>query len=333
MALIKCPECGREISDRAAFCVGCGIPKEDIQIILADRKSKQNEINNVQELKTTETNGNYKKHTILDKMTIENEIVKYPTISILCLNDKTNYAEKNDDKKSKCQIEVGEINRDETEESGCNDELELKTACRKGDIIKFGNYMGEPIEWQVLEVQNNIALIVSKHILDLMPYHDELLALETSWEECSLRRYLNGGFIDRAFGDKGKSLIHQVEIKNNYNNEIDITRNDNIGDRVFCLSEDEVMTYFSDRDSRRAKVTNYAKEKVKRSQRKYYMDVKSNIGSYWLRTLKGDNMDAMLVTKYGDLLDGGVGLDYGIRPALYLNLEGLVTIGQKMFDR
>ena len=332
MALIKCPECGREISDRAAFCVGCGISKEDIQDILADQKIKQNEINNVQELSVMETNGDYKTDTILDKMTIENEIVKYPTISILCQNDKTNYAEKNDDKKSKCRTEVDEINLDETEESGCNDELELKTACRKGDIIKFGNYMGEPIEWQVLEVQNNIALIVSKHILDFMPYHDGWPG--TSWEECSLRRYLNGGFIDRAFGDKGKSLIHQVEIKNNYNNEIDITRNDNIGDRVFCLSEDEVMTYFSDRDSRRAKVTNYAKKKVKRSKRKYYMDVKSNTGDYWLRTLKGDNMCAMRVTTYGDLLDGrSVGLQHGIRPALYLNLEGLVTIGQKMFDR
>lgn len=270
MALIKCPECGREISDRAAFCVGCGISKEDIQVILADRKIKQNEINNAQELKTTETNDNYKNHTILDKMTIENEIVKYPTISILRLNDKTNYAEKNDDKKSKCRTKVGEINRNETEESGCNDELELKTTRRNGDIIKFGNYMGEPIEWLVLKVQNNIALIVSKHILDVMPYHDELL--KTSWEECSLRRYLNGGFIFRAFGDKEKSLIHQVEIKNNYNNEIDITRNDNIGDRVFCLSEYEVMTYFSDKDSRRAKVTNYAKGKVKRLERKYFMD-------------------------------------------------------------
>lgn len=26
MALIKCPECGREISDKAAACPGCGYP-------------------------------------------------------------------------------------------------------------------------------------------------------------------------------------------------------------------------------------------------------------------------------------------------------------------
>lgn len=31
MALIKCPECGRQISDRAARCPNCGITMEDIQ--------------------------------------------------------------------------------------------------------------------------------------------------------------------------------------------------------------------------------------------------------------------------------------------------------------
>ena len=26
MALIKCPECGKEISDKASICVNCGYP-------------------------------------------------------------------------------------------------------------------------------------------------------------------------------------------------------------------------------------------------------------------------------------------------------------------
>lgn len=26
MALIQCPECGKKISDKAEFCVGCGYP-------------------------------------------------------------------------------------------------------------------------------------------------------------------------------------------------------------------------------------------------------------------------------------------------------------------
>ena len=31
MALIKCPECGREISDKAASCPGCGCPSSEWQ--------------------------------------------------------------------------------------------------------------------------------------------------------------------------------------------------------------------------------------------------------------------------------------------------------------
>ena len=31
MALIICPECGREISDKAAFCIHCGYPLDDLE--------------------------------------------------------------------------------------------------------------------------------------------------------------------------------------------------------------------------------------------------------------------------------------------------------------
>ena len=30
MALITCPECGRQISDKSTLCLGCGIPMEEI---------------------------------------------------------------------------------------------------------------------------------------------------------------------------------------------------------------------------------------------------------------------------------------------------------------
>lgn len=43
MALITCPECGRQISDRAPACLGCGIPMEDIRMILKENE-KQSEV-------------------------------------------------------------------------------------------------------------------------------------------------------------------------------------------------------------------------------------------------------------------------------------------------
>lgn len=32
MALIKCPECGREVSDKAKACIHCGFPLDGIEI-------------------------------------------------------------------------------------------------------------------------------------------------------------------------------------------------------------------------------------------------------------------------------------------------------------
>lgn len=38
MALIECPDCGREVSDSAAACIGCGRPMQPVTI---ERTSKR----------------------------------------------------------------------------------------------------------------------------------------------------------------------------------------------------------------------------------------------------------------------------------------------------
>ena len=44
MPLIKCPECGKEISDKASVCIGCGFPiKEHLTKIEEERTSEENE--------------------------------------------------------------------------------------------------------------------------------------------------------------------------------------------------------------------------------------------------------------------------------------------------
>lgn len=41
MALIKCPECGKEISDKAKQCIHCGYPLEDIKINICNINGKK----------------------------------------------------------------------------------------------------------------------------------------------------------------------------------------------------------------------------------------------------------------------------------------------------
>ena len=41
MALIKCPECGKEISDKATNCIHCGYPLSLLSSEKADRENKE----------------------------------------------------------------------------------------------------------------------------------------------------------------------------------------------------------------------------------------------------------------------------------------------------
>ena len=52
MALIKCPECGKEISDKAEICVNCGIKISDIENLHEVSQKKEQEIIQQQNNKT-----------------------------------------------------------------------------------------------------------------------------------------------------------------------------------------------------------------------------------------------------------------------------------------
>lgn len=43
MALINCPECGKEISDKAKMCIHCGFPLDDLQTAICDNEDFANE--------------------------------------------------------------------------------------------------------------------------------------------------------------------------------------------------------------------------------------------------------------------------------------------------
>ena len=68
------------------------------------------------------------------------------------------------------------------------------------DYIKFGSYpqtvkgIVRPIEWQVLDVQDNKALLISKFGLDVQPYNNT--KAKVTWDTCSLRSWLNKDFLN-----------------------------------------------------------------------------------------------------------------------------------------
>ena len=72
----------------------------------------------------------------------------------------------------------------------------------KRSIITLGHWpqstgKPEPIQWLVLEQQEQTALCLSRMSLDAQPYHRD--GGSACWKDCSLRRWLNEEFLPAAF--------------------------------------------------------------------------------------------------------------------------------------
>ena len=119
-----------------------------------------------------------------------------------------------------------------------------------GDIIKFGHYEQdgntangkEEIEWQVLKVESDKVLVVSKYALDSKPYNTEWE--DVTWETCTLRKWLNNDFKNAAFTSAEQAKIPIVNIANKNNPKYETTGGNNTNDKIFCLGVEELELYF-----------------------------------------------------------------------------------------
>ena len=100
-----------------------------------------------------------------------------------------------------------------------------------GDTIIFGDY-----SWIVLEKTDNSALILAKDILFNKAYNDEYTSV--TWEDCTLRKYLNGDFYN-SFSDEERAMIQEVT-NSNPDNPVYMSKGGNdTKDKIYLLSIDE----------------------------------------------------------------------------------------------
>lgn len=183
------------------------------------------------------------------------------------------------------------------------------------EIIKFGEYQNEKIEWRILAKENNKLLVISKYALDRQPYHTT--RTDITWESCSLRSWLNNEFLNEAFSETEQSMIAITTIKNAKNLEYGTPGGANTHDKVFILSIAEVEKYFSSDSYRQAEPTAYGV-----AQGEYVNDDDGNY-SWWLRS-PGRSRSHVAYVYSGNVFDDGVianNDDVAIRPAMWINLE------------
>ena len=117
-----------------------------------------------------------------------------------------------------------------------------------GDVIRMGEYAGEPIEWRVLAHEDGRILVVSDKIIMGRCYNDVVVDAIT-WETCSLRTWLNSEFLS-CFSDEEVDLILECELPNPDNAESGAPGGNATRDRVFLLSRDECDEYFAGEEER-----------------------------------------------------------------------------------
>lgn len=204
-------------------------------------------------------------------------------------------------------------------------EIISKSGLNAGETIRFGTYEQdndldngkEGIDWIVLEVKDGKALVISKYGLDCRKYNESRTSV--TWENSSLRRWLNNDFINTAFTDEEGKVIVTTTVPEGFNVSDYTTQ-----DKLFLLSYNEVNTYFSIADNRTCEGTIFAKEQGA---------VTTNGNCYWwLRSRGAAENYAVAVNADAEVPSGGYYVDvaqFAIRPAMWID----VTLFSEMYQQ
>ncbi|MEE3423199.1 MAG: DUF6273 domain-containing protein [Succinimonas sp.] len=212
-------------------------------------------------------------------------------------------------------LQALEHSREKTEAIMVNGSRYSPITIKKGEYLKFGSYpqnkgsAKEPIEWLVLEVNDQEALLVSRHGLDCKQYHHEYVSM--TWEQCDLRKWLNSEFLKAAFSEEEQQKIKLSEVVNDDNREYRTRGGNNTQDRIFCLSLSEVERYFENEGERQCQPTALAKAHGA------YVDS----GCVWWLRSPGKHRANLVVATTGGLKQDGRdvnGNNVTVRPALRL---------------
>ena len=192
-----------------------------------------------------------------------------------------------------------------------------------GSTVFFGSYEQdndiangkEDIEWIVLAKEANKVLVISKYALDCQKYNSTYTAV--TWKTCSLRKWLNGTFLNAAFSSVEQNSIISSKVTADKNPSYSTLPGKKTTDKVFLLSITKANKYFSSDNARQCQGTAYCY-----AQGAY----KGSNGDcwWWLRSPGINSNYAAYVISDGSVNNRGFGVDDvsgAVRPALWINLE------------
>lgn len=194
-----------------------------------------------------------------------------------------------------------------------------------GELVMYGVYEqdndftngAEPIEWQVLAVEEGKVLLISRYSLDSRQFNSEWTAC--TWADSSLRTWLNETFLQTAFTAEEQVAIQATLVSTPANMSYKTSGGADVTDRIFILSVEEARQYLKSGPARKSQATSWAVE-----QQIFVKKSGANTGNspWWLRTIGQGSNSAVYVKEDGNILFKGIDVDYyscGVRPVLWVD--------------
>ena len=204
-----------------------------------------------------------------------------------------------------------------------------------GEMITFGRYEQdgdlsngpEEIEWIVLDVRDGKYLLLSRFGLEAKPYN--AVQKSVTWENCTLREWLNGDFMAAAFLPEEQALILQANVGNDATQGFADWKTDggnDTTDRVFLLSYSEANRYLGvtdksgDNAASRVSPTAMAVRNGAWDNEKNRTAEGAAAGWWWLRSPGYNKGTAAFVRAIGSLSYTNVrNVEGCVRPALWMD--------------
>lgn len=203
------------------------------------------------------------------------------------------------------------------------------TGVSVGDTITVGSYDqdgnknngDEAIEWLVLDLTGEYALVVSKEGLTSRRFHSSLK--NCSWADSEVRQWLNTNFYNRAFTKEEQQRISATATGTAGTGSSSYT----VYDNVFLLSSAEASRYLATTYARQCKPTKAA------IAEKCYI---SDYGTcwWWLRSAGSSDEKVAYVGVAGNLDKDGNDANWEnacVRPAMWIRLEASTTVDIPIF--
>ena len=225
------------------------------------------------------------------------------------------------------------------EEDGEDEDEKCELQSLVGKTFLLGKYPQNhknqplPIEWRVLSVDTEKALVIAECVLDTKPFNGE----EDNgvfWDTSSLRKWLNSEFLGKAFNSDEQAYILSTTNESECNPDYLTSSGEKTTDHVFLLSCGEVVEFLKDGSfyesdgavciPTKLAVQNGAalSQDIKTKNRRGKWEATS---TWWLRTSGDTNKKVMFIRFDGSMSVYG---DYasemnGVRPAMFISKDAL----------